>query len=127
MSSPTTFLLNCKFQNNFSGDLNLNSDNYVELAQLVQLLESNVFMHIRISLLEPKRNMFLVKSLFGLLLMLPQGKAYSALYKRLKHVEVIYKLDSLGKIKIQPVTECNSEELNNYIMIFDSIHRVNIN
>lgn len=102
--------------------MNLNSDNYIELAQLVQLLESNVFMHIRISLLEPKKNMFLVKSLFGLLLMLPQGKAYTALYKRLKHVEVIYKLDSLGKIKISPANECNSEELKSYMTIFDSIH-----
>ena len=32
------------FYNIFSGDLNLNAENYIELAQLVQLLESSVFM-----------------------------------------------------------------------------------
>jgi hypothetical protein len=31
--------------------------------------------------------------MYGILLMLPQGKAYQALYKRLRHLEMIYKLD----------------------------------
>lgn len=33
--------------------------------------------------------------------MLPQGKAYQALYKRLKHIEVIYKLDISAQISIE--------------------------
>jgi hypothetical protein len=39
-----------------------------------------------------------VKTLFGILMMLPQGKAYQALYKRLKHIEGIYKLDATSNI-----------------------------
>lgn len=65
----------------------------MELAQLIQLLESSVFINIRLYLLEPRKNIYLVKTLYGILFMLPQGKAYQALFKRLNHMEMIYKLD----------------------------------
>jgi hypothetical protein len=83
--------------------LNFDQESYLELAQLVQLLESSVFisnlykififLDIRIYLLEPRKNNYLIKTLYGILLMLPQGKAYQALFKRLKHMEMILKLD----------------------------------
>ena len=64
------------------------------MAELVQSLESLNFVDLRINLLQPNLNKFLVKSLFGILLLLPQGKAYKALNKRLSHVNIIYKLDN---------------------------------
>lgn len=51
------------------------------------------FIDIRIYLLEPKKNKYLVKTLYGILLILPQGKAYQSLLNRLKHMEVMLKLD----------------------------------
>jgi len=58
-----------------------------------------MFLDLRLYLLEPRKNNFLVKSLFGVLLLLPQGKAYQALYKRIKHIEVIYKLENVNAKK----------------------------
>jgi hypothetical protein len=75
--------------------------------------------------LEPRKHIFLVKSLFGILLMLPQGKAYQALYKRLKHVEVIYRLDAVGKVKTPPKMEYSSEDINHYLNIFESVQKGN--
>jgi hypothetical protein len=73
---------------------------------------------IRVNLLEPRKNSYLVKSLFGILLMLPQGKAYQALFRRLRHVEVIYKLDKLGIIEPSNL-EYSKEEIDNYLQIFE--------
>ena len=44
----------------------------VELDKLTQLLESPIFTHLRLQLLEPQRYAFLVKALYGLLMLLPQ-------------------------------------------------------
>ena len=65
----------------------------MQLAQLVQLLESGNFNNIRILLLEPIKNIFLVKTLYGILMLLPQGKAFLVLSKRMKNVEMLYKID----------------------------------
>jgi hypothetical protein len=53
--------------------------------------------------------------------MLPQGKAYQALFRRLRHVQVIYKLDKLGNIKPSNL-ECSKEEIDSYLKIFDEIN-----
>ena len=58
-----------------------------------------MFINIRIYLLEPKKNKYLVKTLYGILLILPQGKSYQALLKRLKHMEIMLRLDKFKKEK----------------------------
>ena len=45
----------------------------VELDKLTQLLESPIFTHLRLQLLEPQRYAYLVKALYGLLMLLPQA------------------------------------------------------
>ena len=76
------------------GEIKLEQENYLQLAQLVQLLESAIFNNLRILLLEPIRNIYLVKTLYGILMLLPQGKAYQVLAKRMKNVEMLYKIDN---------------------------------
>jgi len=49
---------------------------------------------MRILLLEPMKNIFLVKTLYGILMLLPQGKAYQALSKRLKSIEMLLHIDN---------------------------------
>jgi len=59
----------------------------VQIDKLVQLLESPVFTHLRLQLLEPARFPFLHKSLYGLLMLLPQSSAFNTLRTRLKRCE----------------------------------------
>jgi vacuole morphology and inheritance protein 14 len=44
----------------------------VELDKLTQLLESPIFTYLRLQLLEPQRYAYLVKALYGVLMLLPQ-------------------------------------------------------
>lgn len=49
---------------------------------------------MRILMMEPIKNIFLVKTLYGILMLLPQGKAYQALSKRLKSIEMLLQIDN---------------------------------
>jgi len=57
----------------------------MQIDKLVQLLESPIFMHLRLQLLEVDAAFYpaLVKALYGLLMLLPQSAAYNTLSNRL--------------------------------------------
>lgn len=74
--------------------MKLEKEYFVQLSQLVQLFESSLFNSMRILLMEPMKNIFLVKTLYGILMLLPQGKAYHALSKRLKSIEMLLLIDN---------------------------------
>lgn len=57
-----------------------------EVALLVSTLESPTFARLRIQLLDTRRHAHLVKALYGLLLLLPQGPAFSSLRARIAKV-----------------------------------------
>ncbi|KAJ1670499.1 hypothetical protein EV182_008166, partial [Spiromyces aspiralis] len=59
---------------------------FVQLDKMVQLLESPVFSHMRISLLEPWRYPYLYQALYRILLLLPQSSAFATLRNRLNSV-----------------------------------------
>jgi len=50
------------------------------------LLESPIFAKLRLQLLEPERNPYLFKCLYGLLMLLPQSSAFESLKNRLNTV-----------------------------------------
>ncbi|CAG5089147.1 Similar to Vac14: Protein VAC14 homolog (Rattus norvegicus) [Cotesia congregata] len=54
-----------------------------EIDKLVQLIESPIFTYLRLELLEPERNESLVRTLYGLLMILPQSEAFATLQRRL--------------------------------------------
>eukprot|EP01105_Mastigella_eilhardi_P005786 TRINITY_DN174_c0_g1_i1.p1 TRINITY_DN174_c0_g1~~TRINITY_DN174_c0_g1_i1.p1 ORF type:complete len:688 (-),score=195.92 TRINITY_DN174_c0_g1_i1:1365-3407(-) len=58
----------------------------MELDQLVQLIESPVFVHLRLQLLEPQNNPCLLKCMYGLLMLLPQSSAFDLIKNRLNSV-----------------------------------------
>jgi vacuole morphology and inheritance protein 14 len=60
----------------------------MQIDKLVQLLESPIFIHLRLELLEVKssRHEDLLKSLYGLLMLLPQSQAYKTLSDRLSTI-----------------------------------------
>lgn len=76
-----------------SPDIKLDEEYVIQLSKLVQLIESSLFNSIRILMLEPGKNIYLIKTLYGVLMLLPQGKAYNSLSKRLKSIEMLIQLD----------------------------------
>lgn len=58
----------------------------MQIDKLVQLIESPVFTHVRLQLLEPDRHPYLLKSVWGILMLLPQSPAFHLLKNRLDSV-----------------------------------------
>jgi len=77
-------------------DLEMTIQILVQIDKLVQLIESPVFTHIRLQLLEPDRYPYLFKCLYGLLMLLPQSSAFISLRNRLNAV------NSAGFLHIAP-------------------------
>ncbi|KXJ24188.1 protein VAC14 homolog [Exaiptasia diaphana] len=65
------------------GDLEVNVDFLVQIDKLVQLIESPIFTYLRLQLLDTQNNHYLLKSLYGLLMLLPQSDAFNTLRHRL--------------------------------------------
>lgn len=65
------------------GDLEVHVDFLVQVDKLVQLIESPIFTYLRLQLLDTQNNFYLLKSLYGLLMLLPQSDAFSTLRHRL--------------------------------------------
>ena len=86
------------------GDMELTVSMLVQIDKLIQLLESPVFTYIRMALLEPEENPFLVKTLFGLLMLLPQSNAFDDLHKRLKSVNTLCNLNHMVCIFVSNTT-----------------------
>lgn len=68
----------------------------IQIDKLVQLLESPVFTHLRLQLLEPEKYPYLYKCLYGILMLLPQSSAFVTLRNRLNSVS------SIGYIHVPP-------------------------
>jgi len=58
----------------------------------LSVFESSIFNHVRIKLLNPKKYSYLIKTLYAILLLLPQGQAFNSLSSRLKCLQIIYNL-----------------------------------
>ncbi|KAH9943223.1 ARM repeat-containing protein [Epithele typhae] len=67
-------------------DLEVTVQLLVQVDKLVQLIESPVFTYLRLQLLEPEKYPFLLKCLYGLLMVLPQSSAFLSLRNRLNAV-----------------------------------------
>lgn len=61
----------------------------IQIDKLVQLIESPVFTHLRLQLLEPEKFPYLYKCLYGILMLLPQSSAFATLRNRLNSVSSI--------------------------------------
>ncbi|XP_053127150.1 protein VAC14 homolog isoform X2 [Hemicordylus capensis] len=68
------------------GDLEVTVDFLIEVDKLVQLIECPIFTYLRLQLLDVKNNPYLIKALYGLLMLLPQGSAFQLLSRRLQCV-----------------------------------------
>lgn len=68
------------------GELEVDYNVLVQLDILVQLLESPIFLKLRLQLLEPEKHPYLYKSLYGLLMILPQSSTFFMLKNRLSSI-----------------------------------------
>ena len=94
----------------------LENDYYIHLGELVQLLESELYYYIRIRLLEPSNNIYLIRTLYGILMLLPQGQAFNVLSNRMKNVPTLLVLENgFDNIKQE---NSNKEEIKKFIDIF---------
>eukprot|EP01147_Barroeca_monosierra_P001251 gene1251-4460_t len=74
----------------------------IEVDRLIQLIESPIFTHLRLQLLQPRAYAHLIKCLYGLLMLLPQSSAYNTLKNRLDCIPAIS--SALGHIETDDVT-----------------------
>ena len=91
----------------------------IDLSMLVQLLESPVFVHLRMQTLEYDQHPYLLRSLYAVLMILPQSKAFSILQMRLKNVKNLHRSlpskeeeDQLTKMELldyQELIDCFQE------------------
>ncbi|XP_077474245.1 protein VAC14 homolog [Stigmatopora argus] len=68
------------------GGLEVTVDFLMEVDKLVQLVESPIFTYLRLQLLDVESNPYLIKALYGLLMLLPQSQAFQLLSNRLRCV-----------------------------------------
>ena len=71
--------------------MNLQVSPYININ--INIFTYNI-LDIRLSLLEPSKNKFLIKTLYGILFILPQGKLYNSLFERIKHIEILSSIES---------------------------------
>ena len=71
------------------GELEVTVSFLVEVDKLIQLIESPIFTFLRLQLLEPQRYAYLVKALYGILMLLPQSSAFHTLKNRLDSMPTI--------------------------------------
>lgn len=67
-------------------DLEISLSMLLQLDKLVQMIESPIFTSMRLQLLEPEQNPFLLKCLYGVLMLLPQSSAFATLRNRLHSI-----------------------------------------
>ena len=68
----------------------------LQVDQLVHLLETPVFTYLRLQLLQPERHAPLLRTLYGLLMLLPQTSTFYTLQARLQCVTALTLLQQQG-------------------------------
>ncbi|XP_075432695.1 protein VAC14 homolog isoform X2 [Ascaphus truei] len=68
------------------GDLEVTLDFLTEVDKLVQLIECPIFTYLRLQLLDVEGHPYLIRALYGLLMLLPQSSAFQLLSHRLQCV-----------------------------------------
>lgn len=84
------------------GDLEITKEFLIELDKLIQLIESPIFAYLRLQMLDAENSQYLVKSLYGILMLLPQSDAFRILLSRLQCIPHFH-LTPPEKRKAKPV------------------------
>lgn len=82
-----------------------------------------MYNNIRIRLLDPLKNIYLVKTLYGILMLLPQGHAYNSLANRLKSIETLLEMET-DMSQCQSDDEKYMEDVDYFLNIFSRVQQV---
>ena len=100
--------------------INLDDDYYKYLALFVQAIDNKMWNDIRMRLLFPNKNIYLIKCLYGILMLLPQGKAFNILSERLYSIKgMIKSRDNFDSHEINK----DKKYISKYIELFLKIQR----
>ena len=115
---PLSVLILCiateKFELAFNIILNLkniefNDDIFGRLAKVVENFEKDDYKFFCDKLLSPSKNIFFIKTLFGILMILPQGVAFDFLNEKLSNVQTLLLVEN----DIDVITNNFSSSLDN--------------
>uniref|UniRef100_A0A8C9VSX8 Protein VAC14 homolog n=1 Tax=Scleropages formosus TaxID=113540 RepID=A0A8C9VSX8_SCLFO len=108
------------------GDLEVTVDFLIEVDKLVQLIESPIFTYLRLQLLDVENNPYLIKALYGLLMLLPQSQAFTLLSHRLRCVPNPELMRTVPDLKASPSSRCPASSNVDYgelLQHFDRVQR----
>jgi hypothetical protein len=98
----------------------LDDDYYKYLALFVQAIDNKMWNDIRMRLLFPNKNIYFIKCLYGILMLLPQGKAFNILSERLYSIKgMIKSRDNFDSHEINK----DKKYISKYIELFLKIQR----
>ena len=93
---------------------------YTHLGEFIQLIENTQSNDTRMLLLHPQHNIYLTKTLYGILMLLPQGKAYNILSNRLYSIKGLFRYYNEINDKID---EYILEDIKYFINIFIDVQK----
>ena len=100
--------------------INLDDDYYKYLALFVQAIDNKMWNDIRMRLLFPNKHIYFIKCLYGILMLLPQGKAFNNLSERLYSIKgMIKSRDNFDSHEINK----DKKYISKYIELFLKIQR----
>uniref|UniRef100_A0A0A9X6L4 Protein VAC14 homolog n=1 Tax=Lygus hesperus TaxID=30085 RepID=A0A0A9X6L4_LYGHE len=86
-----------------------------EVDRLIQLIESPIFIYLRLELLQVPHNYYLIRSMYGLLMLLPQSETFHLLRHRLECIPKLHFFhESRNRVD-------GKESGNKYNLEFDSL------
>ncbi|XP_023678505.1 protein VAC14 homolog [Paramormyrops kingsleyae] len=106
------------------GDLEVTVDFLMEVDKLVQLIESPIFTYLRLQLLDVENNPYLIKALYGLLMLLPQSQAFQMLSHRLHCVPNPELMRTVPDLKSSPGSRCPASSRVDYKELLQHFDRV---
>ncbi|XP_045047820.2 protein VAC14 homolog isoform X1 [Desmodus rotundus] len=106
------------------GDLEVTVDFLTEVDKLVQLIECPIFTYLRLQLLDVKNNPYLIKALYGLLMLLPQSSAFQLLSHRLQCVPNPELLQTEDGLKAAPKSQAADSPSIDYAELLQHFEKV---
>ncbi|XP_020819252.1 protein VAC14 homolog isoform X2 [Phascolarctos cinereus] len=106
------------------GDLEVTVDFLTEVDKLVQLIECPIFTYLRLQLLDVKNNPYLIKALYGLLMLLPQSSAFQLLSHRLQCVPNPELMQTEDSVKTAPSSRKVDSPSIDYVELLQHFDRV---
>ncbi|KAK2189817.1 hypothetical protein NP493_96g09005 [Ridgeia piscesae] len=110
------------------GDLEVTVEFLTEIDKLVQLIESPIFTYLRLQLLDPEHSEYLLRSLYSILMLLPQSDAFHTLQHRLDCIpKIVFKQTNVRRTNVvtssSPATKINFSVLLKHFISVQKLHR----